>query len=139
MASNFHETLDEAMPEMPSDRSTGLVLAAALLIGGLVFRAQHDLILIATAFPAGLLAGLALLRPASLAPLTRAWFRLGLLLSAVVSPVVLLLLYALAIVPFGLAYQLRADPLRKRRRPNAETYWRPRASTAASGSMRDQF
>jgi len=76
-----------------------------------------------------------------LIPLTRAWLRLGALLHAIVNPVIMALLYVLAIVPTGLAMRLAGkDPLRLKRDPAAATYWLPRgAPDAPPSSMQDQF
>ena len=66
----------------------------------------------------------ALVRAALLAPLNRAWTRLGLLLFHVVNPVVMLLLFALVVIPAGLVMRLVGhDPMRRRFDPGAATYW----------------
>ncbi len=86
-------------------------------------------------------AAAALVRPVLLAPLNRAWTRLGLLLFHVVNPVVMLLLYVLAIVPVGLVMRLMGkDPLRLRFEPAAASYWIPRQPPGpAPETMKDQF
>ena len=65
--------------------------------------------------------------PASLQdlrPLNRLWLRFGLLLAAVVSPIVLALLFYLTIAPIGFMMRLAGkDPMRSRRDPNATSYW----------------
>jgi hypothetical protein len=86
-------------------------------------------------------AAAALARPSLLAPLNRAWTRLGLLLFHVVNPVVMFLLYALAIVPVGAVMRLmRKDPLRLRFEPEAASYWLTREPPGpAPETMKDQF
>jgi hypothetical protein len=70
------------------------------------------------------LALLGLIAPRPLAPLNRAWTELGLLLSRVVTPVVMMLIYGLSVVPIGLGMRLLGhDPLRLKPAPEAETYW----------------
>jgi len=67
------------------------------------------------------------LRPAWLAPLNHAWFRLGLALSAVVSPIIMGLLYFGAVVPLGMLLRRNGkDLLLLELQPEAETYWIPR-------------
>jgi hypothetical protein len=62
-----------------------------------------------------------------LAPLNRAWTRLGLVMFKVVSPIVLFLLYATVFVPVGFLMRAkRYDPMRRRREPEAPSYWIPR-------------
>jgi hypothetical protein len=67
------------------------------------------------AVPAGSERGFALVftvvfAPRSLAPLNRLWFRFGLLLGRVVSPVAMALSFYGTVVPTGLVMRLRFDP-----------------------------
>ncbi len=71
-----------------------------------------------------LFCGLAFLRPALLAPLNRLWFRFGLLLNKITSPLIMGLLFYGVMTPY--AYILRwlgKDLLRLRFDPSAESYW----------------
>lgn len=107
-----------------SDRGFGLLFSAVFaivagwpLIGGDAPRWW------ALAVAVGLLP-VALLRPALLAPFNRLWFRFGLLLHRIVSPVVLGLLFFLTVTPVALIMRvLGKDPLRLRMEPDASTYW----------------
>ena len=76
-----------------------------------------------------------------LLPLTSAWLKLGAVLHAIVNPVMMALLFVLAIVPTGIAMRLAGkDLLRLKRDPKAASYWVPRDSGAVpTGSMKDQF
>ena len=84
---------------------------------------------------------LGLIAPAILAPLNRAWMKLGLLLFTIVNPIVLALIFLVTIVPIGLA--LRAfgkDPLRLRFEPDAKSYWIEREPPGPTPeSMPQQF
>lgn len=138
MAKNFHEQLEvEALP-LPSERSTGLVFAAVALLVAAFFRANSTVLYTALAVAAGF-AGLALAAPQLLGPLNRVWFKFAMLLNKVMSPIVMGILFLVTIVPFGLAMQLRRDPLRKRRAPGQTTYWIDRTPSATPTSMRNQF
>jgi len=66
--------------------------------------------------------------------------RFALLLSKVVNPIVMLVLFAIAIIPFGLVMQLFRDPLR-RRKGEVASYWLPVDSTerSRSSNMTQQF
>jgi hypothetical protein len=84
------------------------------------------------------------IRPEVLHPLNRIWYRIGLLLGRVVSPIVLGAVFLATVVPTGLI--LRAfgkDLLRLRRDPRAVTYWidRPRhdGKDASRHSMRNPY
>lgn len=66
----------------------------------------------------------ALLKPAWLSHLNKAWTRFGLLLSAVVSPIALGVLFFVVITPIGLLMRLTGkDPLRLKFDRSAESYW----------------
>ena len=132
------DPLDSEPPPMPSERSTGLVFAAAAVVIAAIFR-SIDVVLTAALLAAAVFAIIAIAVPRWLAPLNRAWFALALLLNRIVSPVVMFILFAGLIVPAGLVMQLRRDPLRATRRRDAVSYWIDRDPGSATVSMRDQF
>src|SRR5262245_43362661 len=127
--------------ETSSDRSFGLVFAAAfaLLAGYFGLRGISW-------WPA-LLAGaaafliLALARPALLAWPNWLWTKLGLLLGAIIAPIVMAVVYFAVFTPMGLLAQFFGkDFLRLRRNPEVFTYWLPRQDQQATpDSLRDQF
>ena len=87
----------------------------------------------------GLLA-LAVVRPAWLALPNLLWFRLGLLLSRIVNPIILFLLYVTCIVPIGVVMRLFGyDPLRLKRDADAATYWVAHKPSPLEQPMRHQF
>ena len=120
-----------------SDRSFGLVMAACFGIVGLLPLLHAPVSAIrwwALAIAAAFLA-LALLWTAPLRPLNRWWLKLGLLLSKVVSPVVLMLLFYATVTPIGLLMRATGkDPMRLRRDSAAELLDSPRASRTANQS-----
>jgi hypothetical protein len=145
MARNFHERIEShERIEGPSDRSFGWtvggILAALGLLKALVFSGWTPLAWALLLVGSGLVA-VAFLRASLLAPLNRAWLRLGLFLFRIVNPVVMLLIYATTVVPIGLALRLAGkDLLRLRRDPGATSYWIPRQPPGpAPDSLRNQF
>jgi hypothetical protein len=82
-----------------------------------------------------------LLFPAVLRPLNVAWFRFGMLLGRIVNPVVMFVIYAVAILPMGLLLRLLGkDMLRQRFDPAADSYWIVRDPPGPTpASMEDQF
>jgi len=114
--------------EGSSDRTFGLVFAAAFLLIG-SWPLLHGSLPRWWALGVGAAFLLvALLRARWLAPLNRWWMKLGLLLSKIVSPIALGLLYYGVMVPIGLAMKLAGtDPLQLKRDSPAVSYWRPRA------------
>lgn len=121
-----------------SERSFGLVFAGVFAIVGL-FPLLHERPLRGWALGIGaIFLILAFARPALLAPLNRLWFRFGLALGAVMTPVIMGLLFVVAVIPTALALKLfRKDPLQRRLDPAAATYWERRDKQP--GPMREQF
>ncbi|MEL6299874.1 MAG: hypothetical protein AAFQ45_15020 [Pseudomonadota bacterium] len=136
-ASSLEPTLEHDVP-MPSARSTGYVFTGVAVIVALIWRGNSSVWLPALTIAAGF-AGLATLAPALLEPLNRLWFRFALLLNRIVSPVVMFVLFAVLITPFGLAMQVVRDPLRKVRPDDLDTCWVTRETPETPTSMRNQF
>ncbi len=92
--------------------------------------------MVAAAFSAA-----ALLSPSVLHPLNRLWFAFGHLLSKVMTPIVMGLLYVLAIVPTAFIMRLRGhDLLRLKLDRDVKSYWIVREPPGpARGSMTNQF
>lgn len=128
-------------PERGSERSFGLVFAAVFAIVGLWplwmnGAPRYWAIVAATVFLM-----LAFLVPRVLAPLNRLWMQVGLLLGRIVSPIVLLLLFVVAVIPTGLILRLVGkDPLQRRFEPQLDTYWIRRQPPARpDAGMKNQF
>ena len=90
---------------------------------------------------AALLLAAALVRPAILNPLNRVWLKFGLLLHAVVNPLVMALLFYGTVLPTGLVMRaMGKDLLRLKRQPDADSYWIVRAPPGPQPeTMKDQF
>jgi hypothetical protein len=112
-----------ARPEipMPSNRSTGFVFAGVAAAVAWFWRDNLTVVTLALG-AAEILIVLAISFPRLLSPLNVAWFRLGLLLHKIMNPIVMLALFAVAIVPAGLIMQRLRDPLRLKR-PKDASYW----------------
>lgn len=124
-----------------SDRSFGLVFAAVFAVVGLAPLVHgRELRPWALGLAAAFLV-LALVAPRALRPLNRVWFRLGLALHHVVTPVVMGLLFFLTVTPMGVLMRLSGkDPLRLKRDSQATSHWIPRQPPGpAPQSMRNQF
>lgn len=124
---DLHENLQrgESLDGRPgSERSFGIVFAVVFALIGLYpllrAAAPHWWALAAAAA----FGGFAWLRPAVYRLPNRLWFKLGLLLAAVVGPVAIGIVYLTTIVPTGLLMRLLGkDPLRLRIDPSARSYW----------------
>ncbi|MCZ8106027.1 MAG: SxtJ family membrane protein [Burkholderiales bacterium] len=122
-----------------SERNFGLVMAGffALLAGIAAWRLAP----IWTAGWAAVSLGFgatALLAPRVLAPLNLAWFRFGLLLHAVINPLIMGAMFFVVITPIGIIMRVlgkRPIPLRPDRA--ASSYWRSRCEQP--GPMSKQY
>ena len=142
MPNTTHESFsrDEAVV-VGSDRSFGIVMAAALAILALLNGWHNGHLWPWTGGLAGLFLAAALFYPAVLNPLNRLWLKLGLLLHKIVNPIIMAVVFFGAVLPTGLVMRaLGKDPLRLKRQPEANSYWierRPPGPTPES--MKDQF
>lgn len=141
MNPSTHESFARDETAIPgSDRTFGLVMAAALAIVSLLNGWHHGRLWPWMSAAAVVFLLAAWLRPSMLHPLNRLWMKLGLLMHRVVNPIVMGLLFYGTILPTGLVMRMRGrDLLRLKREPDAESYWIARTPGPAPESMRDQF
>lgn len=59
-----------------------------------------------------------------LEPLNKAWQKLGLILSGIISPIFLALLYLLTVIPTGIIMKIRKKNLLDLKKENKQTYWK---------------
>ena len=123
-----------------SDRSFGLVFATVFALVALVPLLRAPYVARWWALPIAFsFAAVALWAPKWLSPLNRAWLKVGLLLSAVVSPIVLGLLFYSTLFPIGVLMRLAGkDPLRLRR-GRENSYWISRNPAVSDSDMKQQF
>jgi hypothetical protein len=120
-----HERLaEDGGVKSSSDRSFGIVFAALFGIIGLWPLLDDGGVRWWSLAIALVFAAVATARPGLLAPLNRLWFRFGLLLNSIVSPIVMGLLFYLIITPFALFMRLTGkDLLHLKHDPKAQSYW----------------
>lgn len=139
MPKDFHESFQREEVPPPPERSTGIVFAVVSVVVGAIFYDTPAVwgacAVLATGF-----ALVSWLKPTVLKPLNILWFRFSLLLHRIVNPVIMLVMYVIAILPFGLVMQLLRDPLQAKRDKGSTSYWAHRdADGAAASSMENQF
>ncbi|GAA6140057.1 hypothetical protein NBRC116583_38040 [Arenicella sp. 4NH20-0111] len=114
-------------PNMLSERSFGLIFAAIFLcialfplIFGEPLRQWAMILMGAFGLPA-------LIFPKALRPLNIAWVHFGQFMHRIVNPILMGLIFFVAVLPTGLMLKLFGkDPMRRKMDPNATTYWIPR-------------
>jgi len=145
-----HELLVRARDiKMGSERGFGLVFAAVF---GLIGFSPAIRFGWSPSFDASLLRpwslaiavlflAVTLVYPTALRPLNRLWFRFGMLLSRVGTPIVMGLLFALAVVPTAVVMRLRGrDLMNLRLDRQAKSYWLVRKPPGpAPETMKKQY
>jgi hypothetical protein len=119
-----HESFDRDEVKASSDRSFGFVFAAILaLVAFWPMAFGGGVRLWALALAIAFLAA-ALACPHILHPLNRLWFRIGVLLHHVVTPIVMGLIFCFGVVPTALIMRMRRrDPLRIDVHRRGQTNW----------------
>ncbi len=111
-------------PPLPSDRSFGILFTVvfALIAGWMAWRGKTLWPWFAGASAAFLLVSFTF--PKALRPLNIVWMKLGLLLGAIVSPIVLGIIYFLVITPVALFFKMtKRDVLNRKYEPSLASYW----------------
>ena len=128
-------------PKSLSNRAFGLifagiffVIAAYPLIHGAGFR-QWALIV------AAIFAVPALLFPIVLTPLNRLWVKFGLLMHTIINPILMGLVFFIAVLPTGILVKLFGkDPMNRKFDSQADSYWISRDKESLSKeSFTNQF
>ena len=110
--------------EMGSNRSFGIVFTIVFAAIGGYPMIDGEPGRIWSLVVAAIFLALSIIYPKALRPLNVIWFRFGLLLGRIVNPVVMLLIYVLAILPTGLILRLTGkDLLRLKLDPAQSSYW----------------
>ena len=139
---NTHETLSSsAEVQLGSDRTFGVVFAAVFgLVSAFPLIIGKPYHLWACGLSAAFLAT-ALVMPRLLRPLNRLWFRVGLLLHKIASPLVMGLVFFGAVLPTGFLMRFFGKrPLALKFDAVAKSYWIKRGPAEPSPeSMKDQF
>ncbi len=141
-AFSAHEPSSDSPPRaIGSDRSFGFVAAGVFAIVAILPLLSHGGIRLWALLLALTLLAIAWFVPHLLAPLNRLWAKFGEVLNAVVSPVVLALLFFAVLTPYGAALRLFGkDLLGLRFSPDAKSYWILRRPPGpAPKSMNHQF
>jgi hypothetical protein len=128
-------------PQLPSNRSFGWTFTTVFILAGIygLWRSSPALTWLLVA--AALMALITVTRDTWLTPLNRAWMKFGMLLNAIVSPVVLGLIYFGVFTPVAIAMRLAGrDALSRAYDPAARSYWIKRDPPGPrDDSFRDMF
>jgi len=123
-----------------SDRGFGFVFTIVFVLIGLypLLTASPPFVwalVVATIF---LL--IALAKPSILRPLNILWFKFGILLGAIIAPIIMAVVFFIVVTPIGLLLRLFGkDVLDQKIDAKRSSYWIARGDNDRVGTMRDQF
>ena len=124
--------------KISSNRSFGLVFFVVFLIISLWPLISGDLIRIWSAIISLIFLILGLTNSKFLTPLNRLWFKFGMILGAIVAPIVMGFIFFLVVTPIGLVMRIMGrDILNKKYDKKKATYWIIRGKPVST--MKQQF
>ena len=124
--------------KISSNRSFGLVFFVVFLIISLWPLTSEGSIRIWSAIVSAVFLILGLINSKLLTPLNLLWFKFGMILGAIISPIVMGIVFFLVVTPTGLILRImRKDLLNKKYDKEKETYWIKRDTSV--GTMKRQF
>ena len=124
--------------KISSNRSFGLVFFVVFLIVSLWPLTSVGSIRIWSAIISAVFLILGLINSRLLTPLNVLWFKLGMILGAIISPIVMGIVFFLVVTPTGFILRIMGkDLLNKKYDKEKETYWIKRE--ASIGTMKRQF
>jgi len=138
----FHEDLGrEQEVKAGSERALGIVFAIVFIIVALWPLINDGAIRHWAMIVAGVFLALGLIAPKLLKPLNWVWFRFGLLLHKIISPIVMALLFFTTVTPIALMMKIFGkDSLHRKFDESAKSYWIEREPPGPDPeTMRHQF
>ena len=130
--------LHKSKIKMNSNRNFGLVFFIVFLILGLWPITNGEEIRIWLILLAFIFLILGIMESKLLSPLNRLWFKFGIMLGAIVAPIVMGAIFFIVVTPIGIVMSIIGkDLLNKKHDKKKETYWIKRIKPI--GSMKRQF
>ena len=132
------ERTDLNQIKISSNRSFGLLFFVVFLIVSLWPLINEDSIRIWSVIVSAVFLILGLVNSKLLTPLNLLWFKFGMILGAIISPIVMGIIFFLVVTPIGFILRiLGKDLLNKKYDKEKETYWIKRDTPI--GTMKRQF
>ncbi len=123
--------------KLPSNKSFGIVFAAFFLIISFWPMLNGSEIRIWSLIIAVIFFILGLINSKIITPLNRLWFKFGLMLGKIVSPIVLGIVFFLVVTPTGIIMRLIGKDSLNLKKKNYESYWIEKDNE--NNTMKNQF
>jgi len=130
--------MNKKYSNMGSNRSFGVVFSVVFLIISFWPLFTEGTIRIWAIFIAILFLLISYFKPDALYPLNKIWFKFGLLLGSIVSPIVMGIVFFIIVTPIGIIMRIIGkDLLNKKINNSVKSYWIKREQVI--GTMKNQF
>ncbi len=120
-----------------SNRSFGIVFFIVFLLVGLYPLLNSNEIRIWSILIAFLFLALGIKNSRSLTPFNLLWFKFGMLLGMIVSPIIMSLVFFLVVTPTGIIMKLLNKDLLKLKKNKSKSYWINKSDSKSD--MKNQF
>ena len=123
--------------KLPSNRNFGIVFFIVFLIIALWPLLKQNEIRIWSLIISFIFFILGLINSKLLTPFNKLWFKFGIFLGNIISPIVMGIVFFLVVTPTGLIMRFLRKDILKLKNNNKDSYWIDKDNT--SSSMRNQF
>ena len=123
--------------KLPSNRNFGVVFFIVFLIIALWPLLKQNEIRIWSLIISFIFFVLGLINSKLLTPLNKLWFKFGILLGNIISPIVMGIVFFLVVTPTGLVMRIFRKDILKLKKNSRDSYWINKDNT--NSSMRNQF
>ena len=123
--------------KLPSNRNFGIVFFIVFLIIALWPVLKQNEIRIWSLIISFIFFVLGSINSKLLTPLNKLWFKFGILLGNIISPIVMGIVFFLVVTPTGLVMRIFRKDILKLKKNSNDTYWINKDNT--NSSMRNQF
>ena len=123
--------------KLPSNRNFGIVFFIVFLIIALWPLLKQNEIRIWSLIISFIFFVLGLINSKLLTPLNKLWFKFGILLGNIISPIVMGIVFFLVVTPTGLIMRFFRKDILKLKKNTSDSYWINKDDT--NSSMKNQF
>ena len=126
------------LPKLPSNRNFGIVFFLVFLIISLYPLTFNEALAKWALVISIIFLALGLINSKILTPLNRLWFKFGIFLGRIISPIIMALIFFLVVTPIGLIMRLlRKDLLNLKYNKKTKSYWIEK--NGPKSKMKNQF
>ena len=126
------------LPKLPSNRNFGTVFFLVFLIISLYPLTFNEALAKWALVISIIFLALGLINSKILTPLNRLWFKFGIFLGRIISPIIMALIFFLVVTPIGLIMRLlRKDLLNLKYNKKTKSYWIEK--NGPKSKMKNQF